>query len=59
MCSEVALLLLVRGRPLEALRTVAANPGGLRHQAYPIVMPMLRGLGYVMRGQPGAGTRGT
>ena len=47
MCSEAALPLLVRGRPLEALRTIAANPGGLRHQAYPTVMPMLRGLGYV------------
>jgi hypothetical protein len=37
----------VRGRHLEALRAVAANPGGLRHEAYPTVLPVLRELGYV------------
>lgn len=37
----------VRRRHLEALRACAANPGGLRHQAYPTVMPVLRELGYV------------
>lgn len=37
----------VRGRHLEALRAVAENPGGLRHDAYPTVLPVLQELGYV------------
>jgi len=37
----------VRGRQLEALRAVAASPGGLRYEAYPTVMPVLQELGYV------------
>lgn len=37
----------VRGRHLEALRACAANPAGLRHQAYPTAMPVLLELGYV------------
>jgi hypothetical protein len=37
----------VRGRHLEALRAVAANPGGLRHDVYPTVMPVRQELGYV------------
>ncbi|MEE7460709.1 hypothetical protein MFUR16E_04845 [Methylobacterium fujisawaense] len=37
----------IRGRHLEALRAVAENPGGLRHEAYPTVMPILQELGYV------------
>ncbi|MGU3421236.1 hypothetical protein [Methylobacterium sp. D54C] len=37
----------IRGRHLEALRAVAENPGGLRHEAYPAVMPILEELGYV------------
>ncbi|MBP1183031.1 hypothetical protein [Methylobacterium sp. PvR107] len=37
----------IRGRHLEALRAVAENPGGLRHDAYPTVMPVLQELGYV------------
>jgi hypothetical protein len=37
----------VRGRHLEALRAVAENPGGLRQEAYPTVMPVLQELGYV------------
>lgn len=37
----------VRGRQLEALRAVAENPGGLRQEAYPTVMPILQELGYV------------
>ena len=47
----------IRGRHLEALRAVAENPGGLRHEAYPTVMPILQELGYVeerpTRGQTG------
>ena len=38
----------IRGRHLEALRAVAENPGGLRHEAYPTVMPTLRRLGLVV-----------
>jgi len=37
----------IRGRHLEALRAVAENPGGLRQEAYPTVMPILQELGYV------------
>lgn len=37
----------VRGRHLEALRACAANPGGMRQEAFPTVMPVLRELGYV------------
>ncbi|SFT06995.1 hypothetical protein [Methylobacterium sp. yr668] len=37
----------MRGRHLEALRAVAENLGGLRHEAYPTVMPILEELGYV------------
>ncbi|MGU3663197.1 hypothetical protein ACLBX9_03240 [Methylobacterium sp. A49B] len=37
----------VRGLALKALRAVAANPGGLRMQAHPSVMPMLVELGLV------------
>jgi hypothetical protein len=37
----------VHGRHLEALRACAANQGGLRHQAHPSAMPVLRELGYV------------
>jgi len=37
----------IRGRHLEALRAVAENPGGLRSDAYPTVMPVLQELGYV------------
>ena len=36
-----------RGRYLEALRACAANPAGLRHQAHPSAMLILRELGYV------------
>jgi len=37
----------VRGRHLEALRAVAASPGGLRHDAHPTALPILQELGYV------------
>lgn len=37
----------IRGRHLEALRSVAASPGGLRHDAHPSTMPVLQELGYV------------
>jgi hypothetical protein len=37
----------VRGRHLDALRVVALHPQGLRHEAYPTAMPVLRELGYV------------
>lgn len=37
----------IRGHHLEALRAVGENPGGLRHEAYPTVMPILEELGYV------------
>ena len=37
----------LRGRALKALRVVAANPGGLRMQAHPSVMPMLVEMGLV------------
>ncbi|MGU3668205.1 hypothetical protein ACLBX9_28805 [Methylobacterium sp. A49B] len=37
----------VRGLALKALRAVAANPGGLRMQAHPSVMPMLVEMGLV------------
>lgn len=46
----------VRGRHLEALRAVAVSPQGLRHNAYPSAMPVLRELGYAekrtVRGRP-------
>lgn len=38
---------LVRGRYLEDLRAVAASPDGLRPDAYPSALPVLRELGYV------------
>ena len=38
---------LVRGRHLEDMRAVAASPGGLRPDAYPSALPVLRELGYV------------
>ena len=37
----------VRGLALKALRAVAANPGGLRMQAHPSVMPLLVEMGLV------------
>ncbi|MGH1569369.1 hypothetical protein ACRAWG_00295 [Methylobacterium sp. P31] len=37
----------VRGRHLEALRAAALHPQGMRHEAYPTAMPVLRELGYV------------
>ena len=37
----------IRGRQLEALRAVAASRGGLRPDAYPSALPVLRELGYV------------
>jgi hypothetical protein len=37
----------VRGRQLEALRAVAASPGGLRHDAHPSALPVLQELGNV------------
>lgn len=37
----------LRGRALQALRAVAAQPRGLRHQAYPSYMPALVELGLV------------
>ena len=37
----------VRGRRHEALRAVAASPGGLRPDAYPTALPVLLELGYV------------
>ena len=37
----------VRGRHLKALRAVAANPCGLRPDAYPTALPVLQELGYV------------
>jgi hypothetical protein len=36
-----------RGRHLDALRAAALNPQGVRHEAYPTAMPVLRELGYV------------
>lgn len=44
-----------RGKPLAALRAVAANPGGLRMKAHPSVMPLLLELGLIRvreRGEP-------
>ena len=37
----------VGGRHLKALRAVAASRGGLRPDAYPSALPVLRELGYV------------
>ena len=37
----------VRGRRLEALRACLLYPQGMRHEAYPSVMPALRKLGLV------------
>ena len=37
----------IRGRNFEALRACAANPGGIRNEAYPSALPVLRELGYV------------
>lgn len=37
----------IRGRALQALRACAAQPSGLRHQAYPSVMPLLVEMGLV------------
>ena len=37
----------VRGRTLQALRAVGAQPQGLRHQAYPSDMPALVEMGLV------------
>lgn len=45
----------LRGRPLDALRAVAANPGGLHLKAHPSTMPLLLELGLVRvreRGEP-------
>lgn len=45
----------LRGKPLAALRAVAANPGGLRIRAFPSVMPLLVEMGLVRmreRGKP-------
>lgn len=38
---------VLRGKPLAALRALAVNPGGLRIQAYPSVMPLLVEMGLV------------
>ncbi|WP_267358897.1 MULTISPECIES: hypothetical protein [unclassified Methylobacterium] len=37
----------LRGKLLAALRAVAANPGGLRIQSHPSVMPLLVEMGLV------------
>lgn len=46
----------VRGRHLHAMRALGLFPEGLRHDAYPSTMPVLRELGYAeerpMRGEP-------
>lgn len=39
----------VRGRHLDALRSVALYPRGMREAAYPSAMPALLQLGYVER----------
>jgi hypothetical protein len=36
------MALVLRGKPLAALRAIAVNPGGLRLRAFPSVMPMLQ-----------------
>lgn len=41
----------VRGRALEALRSVGLSPRGLRLSAYPKAMPALIELGYVEKRQ--------
>lgn len=48
----------VRGRQLEALRACLLYPQGLRREAYPSAMPVLRKLGLVeSRSAPGPGRR--
>ncbi len=38
----------VRGRQLEALRACLLYPQGMRHEAYPSAMPILRKRGFVV-----------
>jgi hypothetical protein len=49
------MALVLRGKPLPALRAIAVNPGGLRLRAFPSVMPLLQEMGLVRvreRGEP-------
>lgn len=49
----------VAQRRLDALRACAANPQGLRGNAYPSVMPVLEAAGLVMRRNAGPKGRQT